>query len=588
MCNKLYALVTIAIVLFVTSCSENELSTFSPEELAQVQLSIDVENKLATRVISDGAGANTLVYAIYDEEGKTIVPKTKVENINDLKRGHQITLPLLYGKTYTSVFWAQNSACTSYTISDDMEVTVDYTGLNNDETRDAFFASETFTVNTLDYKKEVTLRRPFAQVNVGSYKYEVEMAEKLGFKVTKSSATIKGVSNKLNLITGKTSGYVDVETDVVETNELVQDVEYESATIPAEDLCVDIDDDGTKEEFSYLSMSYILADGDANGTKEDSEGRTTHEMSFTFSDNSGNDIVFSSGLQAVPIQRNWRTNILGQVLSTEPIKPGISFVVKIDPTYIDDINYNNGFFYIYDQNTTIEDKEFVFSSLEHSAEFGTPKGTDDIELTYKNVSFRGNIGYICFGVYKTGTPNNFLENVSIENLTINSKWGITNNNRCIAFGAYFYGNNQLKNCTLKGTKIDGPKNVDGKYINQANLVLDDYFDCAFVNFAKSTIDGGEYGRIYNYEHAQTTVTGDAHISEIVTTTFKTHGGYLRIEGGTVDKITVNPTFLSGDSYQPIIIIEAGATVKEIDFNGKKDTDVVNNSGKTIIYTNVAP
>ena len=587
MCNKLYALVTIAIVLFVTSCSENELSTFSPEELAQVQLSIDVENKLATRVISDGAGANTLVYAIYDEEGKTIVPKTKVENINDLKRGHQITLPLLYGKTYTSVFWAQNSACTSYTISDDMEVTVDYTGLNNDETRDAFFASETFTVNTLDYKKEVTLRRPFAQVNVGSYKYEVEMAEKLGFKVTKSSATIKGVSNKLNLITGKTSGYVDVETDVVEKNELVQDVEYESATIPAEDLCVDIDDDGTKEEFSYLSMSYILADGDANGTKEDSEGRTTHEMSFTFSDNSGNDIVFSSGLQAVPIQRNWRTNILGQVLSTEPIKPGISFVVKIDPTYIDDINYNNGFFYIYDQNTTIEDKEFVFSSLEHSAEFGTPKGTDDIELTYKNVSFRGNIGYICFGVYKTGTPNNLLENVSIENLTITSKWGITNNNRCIAFGAYFYGNNQLKNCTLKGTKIDGPKNVDGKYINQANLVLDDYFDCAFVNFAKSTIDGGEYGRIYNYEHAQTTVTGDAHISEIVTTTFKTHGGYLRIEGGTVDKITVNPTFLSGDSYQPIIIIEAGATVKEIDFNGKKATDVVNNSGKDIIYTNVA-
>lgn len=587
MCNKLYALVTIAIVLFVTSCSENELSTFSPEELAQVQLSIDVENKLATRVISDGAGANTLVYAIYDEEGKTIVPKTKVENINDLKRGHQITLPLLYGKTYTSVFWAQNSACTSYTISDDMEVTVDYTGLNNDETRDAFFASETFTVNTLDYKKEVTLRRPFAQVNVGSYKYEVEMAEKLGFKVAKSSATIKGVSNKLNLITGKTSGYVDVETDVVEKNELVQDVEYESATIPAEDLCVDIDDDGTKEEFSYLSMSYILADGDANGTKEDSEGRTTHEMSFTFSDNSGNDIVFSSGLQAVPIQRNWRTNILGQVLSTEPIKPGISFVVKIDPTYIDDINYNNGFFYIYDQNTTIEDKEFVFSSLEHSAEFGTPKGTDDIELTYKNVSFRGNIGYICFGVYKTGTPNNLLENVSIENLTITSKWGITNNNRCIAFGAYFYGNNQLKNCTLKGTKIDGPKNVDGKYINQANLVLDDYFDCAFVNFAKSTIDGGEYGRIYNYEHAQTTVTGDAHISEIVTTTFKTHGGYLRIEGGTVDKITVNPTFLSGDSYQPIIIIEAGATVKEIDFNGKKATDVVNNSGKDIIYTNVA-
>lgn len=272
------------------------------------------------------------------------------------------------------------------------------------------------------------------------------------------------------------------------------------------------------------------------------------------------------------------------VLSNEPIKPGVLFNVKLDPQYIDDEVFNNGFSYIYDQNTTIEDKEFVFSSLERSAEFGALNGTDDIELTYKNVSFRGNIGYISFGVYNTGTPNNFLENVSIENLTINSEWGIKNNDRCIAFGAFFYGNNQLKNCTLKGTKIDGPKNVDGKYINQNDLVMDDYFDCAFVNLAKSTIVGGEYGRIYNYEHAQTTVTGDAHIFEIVTATFKNQGGYLRIEAGTVDKITVNPTFHS--SYQPIIIIEAGATVKEIDFNGKTDGDVVNNSGKTIIYTNV--
>ncbi|MEE1287300.1 MAG: hypothetical protein UHK44_01645 [Bacteroidaceae bacterium] len=601
--NKLFLSLGVVMAMFVTSCSNEELSVSSQEGLSQVRLSVAVGNEHATRAISDGKGVDKLVYAVFDENQEIVVKKTEVGDVSDFATGHSIVLPLKFGKTYTAVFWAQDADCAFYDVSDAMEVTVDYSGSNNDETRDAFFASETFTVNSLTFSKEVVLRRPFAQVNVGSYKYEVEMAEKLGFKVSKSAATIKDVPNKLNLVTGATSGKVDVDVDAdpegepannrtnpMADNETegVEDVNYGSAAVPDEALLVDVNGDGVKDEFTYLSMSYVLADGDENGTLDDTEGRTTHEMSFTFTDANGNEIVFNQGLQAVPIQRNWRTNIVGQVLSNEPIEPGVSFNVKLDPQYIDDEVSNNGFFYIYDQNTTIEDKDFVFNSLEHSAEFGTPKGTDDIDLTYKNVSFRGNIGYISFGVYNTGTPNNFLEEVSIENLTINSKWGITNNKRCIAFGAYFYGNNQLKNCTLKGTKIDGPKNVDGKYINQANLVLDDYFDCAFVNFAKSTIDGGEYGRIYNYEHAQTTVTGDAHISEIVTTTFKTHGGYLRIEGGTVDKITVNPTFLSSDSYQPIIIIEAGATVKEIDFNGKKATDVVNNSGKTIIYTNVAP
>ncbi|MBO7281496.1 MAG: hypothetical protein J6V00_10090 [Bacteroidaceae bacterium] len=561
---KLFSLMAIAAI--AVSCSNDDSSSLGQGNSVQAGFVLSLEDRLATRAISDASGVDQLVYAVYDADGNAVVKKQTVTGLKDVQSGHEVSLPLLYNKTYTAVFWAQNSACSAYTISDGMELTVDYSGNNNDETRDAFFATETFTVNSLNFKKEVVLKRPFAQVNVGSYLYEVDMADKLGFKVTQSAATIKDVPNVLDLKTGETSGSVDIE--------------YASANLPTagtnpqEYLMVDIDDDGTKDEFEYLSMSYILANE-----------RSTHEMSFVFNDEIGNEIVFDAGLSAVPVERNWRTNIVGQVLSNDPITPNSSFTIKIDPSYNDDINTNNGYLYIYDSNTTIEDKDFVFNNLDYSAEFGVKKNSDT-KLTYKNVTFAGEIGYLSFGVYATGLPNNELENVTVDNLTINGKWAIKNNNRYIAIAAFLYGKNVLKNCTFKNVKIDGPKDSNGYYINQNGYVVNDYFDCAFVNLAESVIDGGEYGRIYNYEHAKTTITGDAHIAEIVTATFKEQGGYLKIEGGTVDKITVNPTFHG--SYQPTIVIEAGATVKEIDFNGKTAAKVVNNSGKTIIYTNVAP
>ena len=561
---KLFSLMAIAAI--AVSCSNDDSSSLGQGNSVQAGFVLSLEERLATRAISDASGVDQLVYAVYDADGNAVVEKQTLTGLKDVQSGHEVSLPLLYNKTYTAVFWAQNSACSAYTISDDMELTVNYSGNNNDETRDAFFATETFTVNSLNFKKEVVLKRPFAQVNVGSYLYEVDMADKLGFKVSKSAATIKDVPNVLDLKTGETDGSVDIE--------------YASANLPTagtnpkEYLMVDIDDDGTKDEFEYLSMSYILANE-----------RSTHEMSFVFNDEIGNEIVFDAGLSAVPVERNWRTNIVGQVLSNDPITPNSSFTIKIDPSYNEDINTNNGYFYIYDSNTTIEDKDFVFNNLDYSAEFGVKKNSDT-KLTYKNVTFAGKIGYLSFGVYATGLPNNELDNVTVDNLTINGKWAIKNNKRYIAIAAFFYGQNVLKNCTFKNVKIDGPKDSNDDYINQNGYVVDDYFDCAFVNLAESVIDGGEYGRIYNYEHAKTTITGDAHIAEIVTATFKEMGGYLKIEGGTVDKITVNPTFHG--SYQPTIVIEAGATVTEIDFNGKTAANVVNNSGKTIIYTNVAP
>lgn len=200
-------------------------------------------------------------------------------------------------------------------------VTIDYAGLNNDETRDAFFKAETFTV-TGNTEIDVVLKRPFAQINVGVYQTDWDAAKASGIEIEKSKVTIENAATSINLLTGEVGGE--------------QTVEYGFDIIPAqfatpETLDVDLDKDGTKENYVYLSMSYILANDETTGYAK----TALEDLDFTFAPISGNNINFSEGLNAVPVQRNWRTNIIGKILTGD-----VTFNITIDPIY--DGEYNNG------------------------------------------------------------------------------------------------------------------------------------------------------------------------------------------------------------------------------------------------------
>lgn len=309
--KKIYfGIITLAVILFITACSQNE----PQQDEALITFSIGVENKNITRAYSDGTTADQLVYSIFNEDGtKVIISKVIENNLTDLLEGHTVTVSLAKGHTYTAIFWAQNSSCNAYSISEDMQVTIDYIGLNNDETRDAFFAvSEPFTVNN-PMSQDVILKRPFAQINVGAYEYDYTYAKENKLNVTLSSATITDVPSVINLFDGSVSQFVNIE--------------YTLNNIPSGDnekLNVDVNNDGEKEYYKYLSMSYILTDTIGS----------THTMSFKFKDIENDKLVgFSEGLENVPAKRNWRTNLVGQIL-TGPV----NFLIAIDPAYDDEIN----------------------------------------------------------------------------------------------------------------------------------------------------------------------------------------------------------------------------------------------------------
>lgn len=313
----LFTMLAASTMMLATGCSSSDDTVATQESnLATVSFSVQADAVAGTRAISDGSGADELIYRVFDKDGNsvgTLAQKTET-GLTDLLTGHKVTLYLAKGQTYKVAFWAQDADCKAYTVDDNMGVKVSYDGVNNDEKRDAFFKTVDVTV-TGDMNVDVTLKRPFAQINVGCTTADWSAAQASGINVQTSSVTVKDAATKLNVIDGTVSGS--------------KDVTYTAANIPTETLKVDADGDGTKEEYKYLSMCYILPNETTTGA-----AKTTASTEFTFKPEKGNAITLSDGLQAIPVQRNYRTNIVGTILSGE-----VSLNVKVDPIYDGDLNH---------------------------------------------------------------------------------------------------------------------------------------------------------------------------------------------------------------------------------------------------------
>ena len=312
MIKKIYFGMILAAGMLASACtSEDEKFNIAPEDAAQVTFTVGLQDGIATRAISDGTGVNKLVYAVYDANGDQLdlIEGTDgngqfvKENAFAAGLSDNVSITLAKGQEYTILFWAQNSNCTAYRTTNLQKVGIDYTANNNDETRDAFCAKKTFTVSG-DATEQVTLKRPFAQINVGVTEADWNAAVNSGIEIEKSKVVIKQAASTMNIMTGAAIDLVDVT--------------YELAEIPTEELTVN------GQNYKYLSMSYILANDETDGTHK----TTLDEIEFTFAPIAGEEIVFSEGLNNVPVQRNYRTNIIGKILTGD-----VDFEITIDPIF---------------------------------------------------------------------------------------------------------------------------------------------------------------------------------------------------------------------------------------------------------------
>lgn len=555
---QLFAVIVAACSFVACQQDTNEIIP----QTCEVRFTIDTESRIGTRAISDGTGATQLSWAVFNDKGELIHKKTTKENVSGLltDNGYTMSISLAKGQTYKVAFWAQNAECDAYTVSDDMKVTINYEGVNNDERRDAFTAvTEPFTVDG-NSVVSVVLRRPFAQVNVGAYAWDMQYAMESGLEVTKSSAKVDGVANVLNLFDGSVEGSVDVE--------------YTLNTIPDEKLKVDVDENGEPELYEYLSMSYLLADTTPS----------SHKMSFSFTDESeaAKASFLYSGLEFVPIQRNWRTNIVGQILTGD-----ISFNIKVDPIYENEQVHSGGLYYNFTEDTLIENKYFAFNTNE-AATFTTENNN---VITMTDVEFSGRIQFIAMGEYRDKGNyvefTNVMTNVKAENMVVDHP-GIENV-KAIDYMAplmFLRGVTTLENCSFTGTTTTAQPFADN--YGDIREVLP--YDCGVPNNCEAIFNNCTVDRLYAWSHSQILLT-NSKVKYLRCSTH--HNSYAPAnvtigEGTVVDEIFVSSSGLAkrqkdengkyhwiddpANRWAPSLIIKAGATVKCLDMNFRPSID----------------
>lgn len=311
----------VALMLSATSCSQDELvDNGTTGDEAVVTFNVEMEGQIASRAIGDGQTVDQLFLAVYDESGNEITTLRQDEANNNYviveNLGAVAKVRLVKGQTYQFVFWAQKRGAGHYNTDDMKAIKVNnYTTISNDETRDAFYAYVAPIKVTGSFSQTVTLKRPFAQLNLGTSAKDLSWASNAGVTIAKTAVKVTGeVYSQLNTFDGSVGTPVDAEFVL----NVIPDMDSEMLIID------DSENQFENDEYYYLSSSYLLASADKT---------LSEEIIFTLVDTNDKEINKLYVYNA-PLQRNWRTNIVGDILTGEG-----TFNIVIDPIFDADRNY---------------------------------------------------------------------------------------------------------------------------------------------------------------------------------------------------------------------------------------------------------
>lgn len=251
----------------VISCT-NEVDTINGST-SVVSFNVSTSEDVS-RGFNDGSKATNLQYAVYNSAGELLPALTVTDDtIDNLQT--TINLEVATGNTYHVMFWADNGNA-PYTIDfANKTLCIDYTNANsNDDTFDAFYTYKTIFVEGKTMSVNAELRRPFAQLNIGSTD-----------NITTSGITIEAYT-LLNLETGAVSNPKMVT--------FAQTPVPQGETFPV-------------SGYNHVAMNYLLI-----GTDKElfdvilscKNGASEIQRTFT----------------SVPLQRNYKTNVYGSIFST--------------------------------------------------------------------------------------------------------------------------------------------------------------------------------------------------------------------------------------------------------------------------------
>lgn len=301
-----------ALTLLAVSCNKEQVAEVPDGQLVDVTFTAALPGEMATKAIGDGQTAKKLYVSVYEnDDAKTKLDLDKTATFSDLKT--QVTFSLVKGKTYNFVFWAQAAEGAPYDVTDLKNIKISYEGAEaNDEKRDAFYATRKELKVNGALTETIKLYRPFAQVNFGTADYDAAVAA--GMEPVKSVFTATDVATVFDTFEAEGKEAKDVVT-------------FTESALPGETLVTKAGD------YKWMTMNYIIPVG-KQGEK--------HISNVTAEFVTEDGVSVTASAPQAPVQNNYRTNIVGDLLTSQVI-----FNIEIVPIFnepdndIDIVNVKN-------------------------------------------------------------------------------------------------------------------------------------------------------------------------------------------------------------------------------------------------------
>ena len=353
----LYAIAALAVTMFVAGCNREIDGPAVDQELVEGTFTI-AQPGMATKAISDGLSADNLLFYAFDENGKYLPELKPATDIKFVNREAHLTLRFVKGMKYSFVFMAVSDAGKlAYTFdTTNKTIAIDYTKVTvNDDDFDFFVNflgdpnGELYEVKAA-FNENVTLNRPLAQVNVATSTDDWEAA-------TKSGLQLDGIQTKLTF--AKLGTAFDVYTKAVTAFDT--DVVVPLATQPGATLA--------NTDYKYVAMAYVLAPAEATSPKAVVD---QVKLDITNIKNASNQSIadLDRTVVNVPLQANYRTNILGDIFTVAG-----TFDITIEEGYADAYPNDDNQSDLYPTYDSIADLNAAFAagSLPYSVQLVTPE-----------------------------------------------------------------------------------------------------------------------------------------------------------------------------------------------------------------------
>ena len=297
-----------ATLLLLTSCQRDELQggSISGEEVSvSISATMPIDGGAVVKsdiVPGDGSLANRCIMQIY------YLPDGEIGSADPIPYGDRVTVAvsgmkalfpdqrLVSGHDYRFVFWADhvtdNSSAEALaqdlhydteefpivSFKEEEDGTLSYS--SNDDTRDAFFAAEVESISGPS-SLSFDLKRPFGQLNIITTDWGV-IPEQL--RPSNVKLEFKSLPNSIDLVSGDVTGDVDIISEVVEVSQ------------------VPLNGDSKQ-----LSFDYIFA--------KDGEQTVLDDFTMDFLLDDGTDVTDPYTFTNIPVQRNYQTNVSGNLLT---------------------------------------------------------------------------------------------------------------------------------------------------------------------------------------------------------------------------------------------------------------------------------